>query len=332
MVLPFRSRTILATGEDVGDFRDLCGLYGRMIGHQYSDLAQEDAQRVQRLSNISLPEACATVFDHGMSRFTMSSNQNGLDLVMFSMPLGGSELIYEQRGKVKTARADDVIVSSTAEVLRSHSRQVGKVLAVAVPRKKLLPLVRNEDLLDMVMLNGRTPASGLLRGYAETLMTAESELDFALAERIGDHLCDLAALALGASEDGRERGVQGVATRDARLHRAKTFIDRRLGDGRLNENDLAAHLAISPSAVRKLFDESGISVGRYIRLRRLERANRMLTQASSSHHRIVDIALACGFESLSSFYRVFRQTYGITPSQRREEAVGALPFPPACQE
>lgn len=319
MVLPFRSRTSVAIGGAIVGFRELCGHYGRMIGHRYTGLVAEDERRVRRFSNISLPEACATVFDQGMSRFTMSSNQNGLDLVMFSMPFGGSELIYEQRGKVKTASAGDVIIHSTAEVLQSHSTEVDRVLAIALPRKKLLPLVKSEDLLDMVLLDRRDPACALLRGYADTLITADINPDFALAEKIGDQLCDLAALAIGASAAGQERSIEGSALRDSRMHRAKDFIERNLGLGHLNETHLAAHLAMSPSAVRKLFDESGTSVGRYIRLKRLERASRMLAHPSLKQHRIVDIALDCGFDSLSSFYRAFRQTYGTTPSQSRSE-------------
>lgn len=43
---------------------------------------------------------------------------------------------------------------------------------------------------------------------------------------------------------------------------------------------------------------------------RLEHASRRLGMSEDA---ILDIALECGFDSLSYFYRVFRRTYGITP-------------------
>ncbi|MFP5078423.1 helix-turn-helix transcriptional regulator [Rhizobium sp. YIM 134829] len=323
MVLPFRSKTDVTLGGDVASFRELCIRYGQMIGHSYSALAPEDEGRVDRFSNISLPEACATVFDRGLSRFVMSPNLNGLDLVMFSMPFGESTLTYEQRGRVETAEAGEILVHSTAEVLQSHSRQVGRTLAIALPRAKILPLVMSEDRFDMTRLGRDNPACTLLRSYADTLISQDIQPDFALADKIGDQLCDLAALALGASARGRERRLAGRALSDARLHRAKQFISRNLNSGHLNESQLSAHLAMSESAVRKLFAESGTPLARYIRMQRLERASRLLAQKHSTSQRVVDIALDCGFESLSAFYRAFRQAYGTTPSQRTDDAVEA---------
>lgn len=48
---------------------------------------------------------------------------------------------------------------------------------------------------------------------------------------------------------------------------------------------------------------------------RLEQASRQLGMTDES---ILGIALACGFDSLSYFYRVFRATYGETPQQWRD--------------
>lgn len=320
MVLPFRSKTDVALGGEIAGFRDLCRHYGQMIGHRYSGLAAEDEGRVYRFANISLPEACATVFDQGLSRFVMSPNMNGLDLVMFSIPFGESILVYEQRGRVEKAEAGEILVHATAETLQSHSRQVGRTLALALPRAKILPLVTSEDRFDMVRLGRDNPACSLLRSYADTLINEDIQPDFKLAETIGDQLCDLAALALGASAMGKERRLSGKALSDARLHRAKLFIARNLSNGRLSEAHLSAHLGLSESAVRKLFAESGTPLARYIRMQRLERACRLLAQRHGSTQRIVDIALDCGFESLSAFYRAFRQAYGTTPSQRSDHA------------
>ncbi|RKE77409.1 AraC family transcriptional regulator [Rhizobium sp. AG855] len=315
MVLPFRAKTAMDAKEAGLGFHELCDAYGRMIGHDYSDLTIEDANRVRSFSNISLPEACATLFDQGLSRFSMSDNRNGLDLVMISMPAPGSELIYEQRGICITARGGDAILHSTAERLISHSTQVGEVLAVALPRRKLMGLVGPGALGHIRKLTMDDPACRLFRCYAQSLLTLENDPDFRLADRIGDQLAELAALAIGASRPGHEQIREGTALQDARFHQAQQFIKRNLTEPGLNETHVARALCISPSAVRQLFGRRGSSIGRFIREARLARAYAMLSDPTAMPRRVVDVAADCGFESMSAFYSAFRTVYGCSPTE-----------------
>lgn len=47
---------------------------------------------------------------------------------------------------------------------------------------------------------------------------------------------------------------------------------------------------------------------------------KMLTSRRFDGHRIIDIALACGFADISYFNRAFRARYGVTPSDVRNGA------------
>jgi len=47
---------------------------------------------------------------------------------------------------------------------------------------------------------------------------------------------------------------------------------------------------------------------------RLERARHLLIQTEAS---VIEIALACGFESSGHFSRVYRAAYGVAPMQQR---------------
>jgi AraC family cel operon transcriptional repressor len=55
----------------------------------------------------------------------------------------------------------------------------------------------------------------------------------------------------------------------------------------------------------------------YVNERRLSRAAQML---SDTQEMIPDVALECGFENLSYFYRCFGQHFGCTPAQYRQSA------------
>lgn len=68
--------------------------------------------------------------------------------------------------------------------------------------------------------------------------------------------------------------------------------------------------------MQKIFKEvTGISLGKYIRQRRLAGAVNLLRNSDQS---IFDIALDFGFGSQSHFTYMFRKEYGITPFDFRQ--------------
>jgi AraC-like DNA-binding protein len=317
MVLPARSRVSASTGVDAGNLNELCELYGRLIGHSYRGVASDDDGRVGRFSNISLPEACATVFEAGPSRFELSPNLGGLDLVILALPAEGAELLYEQAGATIAATGGEAVVYSSAEALRSQSRRLGRLLAVALPRAKLGPLLRDADGARLQTLPSSSPALRLFRAHAEAWLALDEAPDSALAELMSDQLCDLAAHAIGAGRRGRERAEDSGAIRDARYQRATRFIRRSLHRAGLADRHVAAHLGISPSLLRAIFAERGTSPAQFIRQARLERAHRLLVDAAERHRTVLEIALDCGFGSISSFYRLFHEAYGLSPGDLR---------------
>lgn len=60
------------------------------------------------------------------------------------------------------------------------------------------------------------------------------------------------------------------------------------------------------------------TVGEYIKLRRLEKAAVLLKQENTS---ILEVAVACGFNSHAHFTRVFKQVYGLTPDYYRNHSI-----------
>ena len=66
-----------------------------------------------------------------------------------------------------------------------------------------------------------------------------------------------------------------------------------------------------------LFEPTGTTFARYVLQRRLERARQFLVLQPARP--ILDIALACGIESSTVFYRGFRQAYGVTPTDYRKD-------------
>lgn len=79
--------------------------------------------------------------------------------------------------------------------------------------------------------------------------------------------------------------------------------------------ELASDLGMSPSHLRTSFRKScGVSLGKHMRERRLERACGLLRMTPA---RISEIAEQCGFSSLFTFSRAFKHAYGVSPKEYR---------------
>ena len=92
------------------------------------------------------------------------------------------------------------------------------------------------------------------------------------------------------------------------------YIDAYLGR-EIALADLAKLVGMSPFHFGRLFKQSlGLSPYQYLQQQRVERAKQLLKQTDKP---IVEIALACGFNSHSHLGRKFRQLTGVTPTAYR---------------
>lgn len=98
------------------------------------------------------------------------------------------------------------------------------------------------------------------------------------------------------------------------IQRAIDYIEEHITD-ELDHSEIARQAMCSPYYFQKIFGIlCGITVGEYIRSRRLTLAGNELTDPDT---RVIDTALKYGYESPESFTRAFTRFHGITPSELR---------------
>lgn len=102
--------------------------------------------------------------------------------------------------------------------------------------------------------------------------------------------------------------------RNAYLSQAIEMMRSHL-DEPISPSAVALELGISTRQLERLFGKYlNTSPKKYYMEMRLERAQHLLLQTELS---VIEIALACGFQSSGHFSRVFRRAFGVTPMMQR---------------
>jgi AraC-like DNA-binding protein len=174
------------------------------------------------------------------------------------------------------------------------------------------------------------------RGWAQLRQASLS--DFKEAVAVGDTarslllvnaLAELALIERGTIAAGSRRGMR--ALRGARLSLARRLIAQHLSHANLSAAMVAGQLGVSVRYLHMLFEGSGKSFSRYVTAERISLTGRLLREAP--RRPVAEIARACGFESLATFYRVFHNTVGMPPGEFRTQGAPSGPAnPPLCDE
>ncbi len=193
-------------------------------------------------------------------------------------------------------------------------------LVLKLPRRMFEPMLPNANDIQTAVVSADSGMGALLSNYFDAFVREAPRLAASDGEAALQALASLTACAYGplsADHDPRQ------ALRAARLQRVRAAIEAFLQQPNLSAQVLSQHLGLSKRALHRLFEGSGTSLSRYLTQRRLARARAVLADPASAHRAIFDVALDCGFDNLSTFYRLFGQAYNATPAGWRARMLAA---------
>lgn len=232
----------------------------------------------------------------------------------------GGTLVASQLGRETQVGVGGGYLMSCTEVGSFQWPEGMKLAVVRTKQDGVSALVRN--LYDGV---GRAIAPGneglrLLMRYLGVLHDAEPFTSAEALALVTRHVQDLLALTLGAMGDARElAGARGL--RAARLKAVQAYVEQQLARPELTPEMVARQFRVSTRTVQRLFETEGTSFSEFLVERRLARACALLADLRGNVRNIGDVALSCGFGSISYFNHRFRLRYGATPSDVRNRDV-----------
>jgi len=130
------------------------------------------------------------------------------------------------------------------------------------------------------------------------------------------------AVALVKEHAVRHRPVQvyrgGLGA--ARLRRIKELVQAKMEDD-LSLDEMAESVGLSTAHFARMFRKStGETPHQFVLRQRLERAKAMLLAPDA---RVLDVAVACGFKTQQHFAQVFRDVWGVSPTEYLQDIVGS---------
>jgi AraC-like DNA-binding protein len=173
------------------------------------------------------------------------------------------------------------------------------------------------DLFPKPIVSDGVVAPLLQSCFADVAAAGES-MEPQAAARLIRSLASLALIERGTINPGSEFGRK--ALRVGRLSLAQRIIASQLSDPNLSPTSVAVRLGISIRHLHALFERTAMSFSQTLAAMRIEHSRKLLVEAPE--RAISSIAFASGFDSLATFYRVFRAASGMAPGDFRETAAG----------
>jgi AraC family transcriptional regulator len=149
---------------------------------------------------------------------------------------------------------------------------------------------------------------------------AEMAAGFPSGRLFLDSIEQAMAVALVNRHAVRHRPVQiykgGLGS--ARLRRIKELVHAKIEDD-LSLDEMAQSVGLSTAHFARMFRKStGETPHQFVLRQRVERAKAMLR---APHARVLDVAVACGFKTQQHFAQVFRDVWGVSPTDYRQDLV-----------
>jgi AraC family transcriptional regulator len=106
----------------------------------------------------------------------------------------------------------------------------------------------------------------------------------------------------------------------ARLRRIRELVHAKM-ENDLSLDELAESVGLSTAHFARMFRKStGETPHQFVLRQRLERAKAMLRDPNA---RVLDVAVACGFKTQQHFAQAFRDIWGVSPTEFRQDLTGS---------
>ncbi|MGW0994553.1 helix-turn-helix domain-containing protein [Streptomyces sp. NPDC002520] len=216
------------------------------------------------------------------------------------IPLKAGDLVFCDPGRPRSPRfADD-----------------GQVTVFRLPHRCLELSEADRDRLAGMTSSGSDGLGALVSGFLAGLVTGAQCHRPKVLHQLTSTAVDLLVLLVMELLPTEREDLSGTtAIRSEMLARVQNYIQNHLADPGLSPQSIARANHISVRYLHRIFQHDGTTVSQWLRQRRLESCRRDLARTPNRRITVSAVANRWGFTSASHFSRVFRDEYGMSPSE-----------------
>jgi AraC-like DNA-binding protein len=282
----------------------------------------DDISAVGRITDIGALNICSIRSNATTVERTARLAHNPVDEYLFlGLQLSGSSVVV-QGGREAVLEPGDLAVYDTRRPYTLLNEGGIHQHFFRIPMGLLELPGRVVESLTAVRFDGRRPLARVTGGYLGNLASTGNRLTAQEAEQVAAPSVGLIRALLTAqlleSPLSREHLDNSLEVR------VMEYIRTHLSDRDLSAARIAREHHISVRHLYRLMGQSGITLGDWIRERRLEQCRSALADPANTST-ITTLAHQWGFTDLTHFGRAFKATYGLSP---REWRAANRPSPP----
>jgi AraC-like DNA-binding protein len=241
------------------------------------------------------------------------------DRYKLSLMLGGQALVV-QDGREAVLRPGDFALYDCSRPYTIVGAEGFRMVVCMLPHAYLGLAPERVARITATRIRGDEGIGWALAPFLERLveLTLRQSLP-AGGDRVVASVVDLVESLCAATSDSTT--ATRAPTRAELLLRARAYAETRLSDPALSPAEIAAATHVSKRYLHALFAGEESTVAGWIRERRLEGCRRDLADPALRGESVTSIGSRWGLTDPSHLSRLFRQAYGLSPSEYRAEHV-----------
>jgi len=188
--------------------------------------------------------------------------------------------------------------------------------SISIPRNLLLQRTSHLRPFHKLKMDDGSPRFSLLANFAKYVEEgiagwSETETIF-----LREQLLDLIVLLM-VNDKGAQPSAYETSVKAAHRERAIAYIKHNHCDPKLDPATIAGACGISVNYLHKLFQSENLQIESFIYAQRLETCRNLLRDPLHNEKTLQQIAYKTGFNHPSHFSRLFKEKFGMSPSEFR---------------
>lgn len=270
-----------------------------------------------RIGGLDLTELRANV--SRVRRTPLHASRSSEDYCLVQLQQAGKGVVC-QDGRIAVVNPGDFVVyDCTRPYELMFEDEEHHVMVLRLPRAHLEQHVTGLEELTATTVAGDGAAGHLLLSMVGALRNQADRLHPASAQGVSDAITQMIAAGLRSLPQANSRRPSNLQA--YHIARIKAYVKERLRDPGLSVASVAQAARISPDHLARLFRGEPMPLSRLIWQWRLEACRRDLADLRLASRSVSDIAFSWGFNEAAHFSRTFKEHFGMSPREWRQQAL-----------